>query len=363
MDKKEFYYRIVSNKEKIGYVIVLVLFIALGIAMYNIFGNKVFYDFGESEESKNYILAEYILGANSNGQINLYSSKTGKNVDSKNLGSESSKFVFDESDDLSVVYAFDTTTKLFYEVKRDGKKIKASKGKSISISDNFINSFDCEDGKLVLLGPEKNKFVYQNISSSKSKVIDLTKVGIGKVDDFKIVKNAIIVTHGNYISNISLKNFKVNTINIGEDSLSIHEFGKKLYIHNSFGKDRNKSILLDINANTLYINDMHVYKNSIANLFKNSNKDARLYYSEIIGNVSKGKLKQLIQFENVETKDKKVGLKLEKGTTINVKDSYATMGYVYSRNDDSIDIFSLKTNKKEFSVNTIDDFYMPVSKN
>ena len=147
------------------------------------------------------------------------------------------------------------------------------------------------------------------------------------------------------------------SIHIGEDSNYIHEVGDKLFIHNNFGKDRGLSILLDINPNNLYINNLHKYSVPTKTFITNSS-DTRIYCNEI--SVSDEGIRQNLRYSYIDDFISNGGYVIESDNIIDANNSYGTLGYIYYKNDSKINVFNTKSSEIDFIINCPDDFFAPI---
>lgn len=357
MDFDNLKYDIQKNKEKLMLIGAIIFFIVAAILVFKIFGNKLDYGTASKDSiSKKYVLATNILGCSSDGVVNLYNTKTGEIVASKKVGE--GEFICSNSSDMKKLNTFNITTKELYVVTSKGKNINSSKISTIDLEKYNISSFKYEGDYFVGLLNGDTKFIVVNMKESKSKIVDLKLMN--PISNYEIVDENIIFTSGEYICTAKLTDGKGDKINIGEYTNSIHVTKNKVFIHNAFGYDRNKSILLDINPKTLYINKAYEFKDSKVNILKTSSESEILYYSEAFLTSSEGKIKQVIKTIGEELKKPAALMKYTGGNFIDNLNSYGNLGYVYYRNNETLEIFNLKNMEKEYSLKIKDNFYMPI---
>lgn len=168
-----------------------------------------------------------------------------------------------------------------------------------------------------------------------------------------------------YVSNAS-SNFKdsstddggVVKIHIGDKSSVMHEFNERLFIHNDFGKGRGGSILIELNPDNLYIKDLLEYKNP-TNSFISNSEDNRIYTNEV-AKVDDGKVRQIIKFKGIDDSDDRLGFKYTSENILDNTNTYGTLGYVYYKDNKGINIYNLKSKERDLTINTDDDFFMPL---
>lgn len=167
-----------------------------------------------------------------------------------------------------------------------------------------------------------------------------------------------------YISNEE-SNFKsVNNdrglakIHIGESSQYIHESKGNLYIHNNFGEDRGISILLELNPENLYIKNLTQFNNPTNSLVSNT-EDSKLYINEIADSKDI-KVRQIMKYGEFEKFDERLGFKFTSETVLDSINSYGMLGYVYYKDAKGINIFNLKSQEKDLTINSKSDFFAPL---
>lgn len=146
-------------------------------------------------------------------------------------------------------------------------------------------------------------------------------------------------------------------IHIGENSNYIHEVGGKLFIHNNFGKDRGISILLDLNPNTLYINNLHKYSIPTKTFISN-NSDTRIYTNEL--SINDTGIKQSLRYSYIDEFIDNGGYSVESNNILDTTNSYGSLGYIYYKDDSKITIFNMKSSEIDFTINSSDDFFTPI---
>lgn len=357
MDFRELKYKFEENKSKVMLIGGIIVFILAVIGMFKIFGIKFDYDSKfEGGESEKYVLATGIFGGNANGQVNLYNPTDGEILDKVQL--EGDVFIYDKSSDMKTVNAYNPQTSELYEIKIKNKKLSVSKKGEIELNDNRVLNFDYDKNKFVALLENERSFIYRNLSTKKDMVIDLDLTSA--VDSYLLVKNNLLFTSGDYIYTVNLSNGKHEKIDIGESSLSIHSLKNKVFIHNNFGFERNKSILLDIDPATLYINNVYQFKDSRVNIIETSSDSEKIYYSEEFLSSKEYNVNQVLKSMNEDMKSPVASIKHTSKYSISKLNSYGYLGYVYYHELDSLNIFNLKSLQNEYVLKVEDDFYMPM---
>lgn len=357
MDRDYFIYNIRKNKDKlILFGSIVLLIIVCLITSFVIFKKDVFKPSTEDNTtSSKYVLADNIVDVNKEGEIVLYNSSNGKTVDSLSLDGS---FLIDMSDDFKELYLLNNLTKELHTISVKNSKIKDTVT-TLDIEeslDDFI-SFDYDNGNIALLNNNKKNFIVKANNSTVKEIQNDTEYD---VDNYRIVENNLIFTSGEYICSSNILSNGDNTnlkIHIGEKSSYIHEVSDKVFIHNNFGMDRGISILLDINPSTLYINDVHKY-NVPTNTFASNINDTRLYFNEII--TSELENKQMIKYSYIDDFSENGAYSIESNDILSNSNSYGSLGYVYYKNNDKINVFNIKSNEIDLIIDLKGDFFAPI---
>ena len=357
MDLQNLKYDIQKNKSKIMFIGAVLAFILSIILVFKVFGVKLNYgSSSESSVSNKYVLATNILGASKNGAVNLYDLKTGEVV--KSIKLEGEDFLYSISPDMKKMNAYNEKTKILYEINAKSKKITNTKIGEVTLGKNNIVSFKYSNNTFVGLLRDENKLICIDMKKSKQTIIDL-KLN-ASINNYEIVGKNVIFTSGDYICTAKMSDGKGKKINIGALSSSIHITKNKVFVHNTFGSDRNKSILLDINPETLYINKAYQFKDSRVNILQTSKDSDLLYYSEEFLTSTSGNVKQVFKTIGEEMKNPASIMKHVSKSSVNKFNSYGYLGYIYYRDLDTLQIFNLRNSVNEYTLKVYDDFYMPV---
>lgn len=168
-----------------------------------------------------------------------------------------------------------------------------------------------------------------------------------------------------YVSNASGNFEESNTndgglvkIHIGETSSYLHESNNELFIHNNFGQDRGTSILLEINPNTLSIKNLIQFNNITNSLISNS-KDSRVYVNELAQS-NNDKIRQIIKYGDFKEYEERLGFKYTSKTILDNLNTYGMLGYVYYKDEKGVNIFNLKSQEKDLTINIDFDFFAPL---
>ena len=356
MNRDYFIYNIKKNKHKLMLFGSIMILIIVCITAFLVFKKDIFKtSFNDNIQSTKYVLADNIIDANSQGEVILYNSSNGKITDSLNL---EDNFLIDMSDDLKELYLLNNSNKELHIISVKNNKIKDNVI-NMDIKQSLINftSFDYDNGNIALLSDDSESFIIKAKDSSAKKI--QTNTGYS-VDNFKIVKDNLIFTSGEYICSTSLlsnTNNEILKIHIGEQSSYIHEISDKLFIHNNFGMSRGISIILDIDPSTLYINDMKKYSIPTNTFISNSN-DSRIYFNEVSDNDSAKR--QMIKYSYIEDFVENGAYPIESNSILNNSNSYGSLGYVYYKDNSKITIFNIKSNEIDLEIDSKGNFFAPI---
>lgn len=426
MNKDEFLYRISKNKSKLLLMLsVLFLILVVTTGMLLVRKNNSYEAFVSTSSSK-YKLAKNIIGANYNGDVKLYDSKNGKLVDELKLDGD---YLIDMSDDFTSLYMLNTKNGELFKLSSNKNKIKKEKEDIIVKDATSVDSFDYDNGSIAVLYDDKKSFFVKHKDSTKAEKFS-PKLD-NDIDLFRIVKNNLVFTSGEFIYSKSLStnvsnadNIKINQINlklrdkenihgnviseipagekikiigqgetgwylidynglqgyvsnasanfkdsttadgglvkihIGETSKYIHESNNGLFIHNNFGEDRGISILLEVNPENLYIKNL-IQFNNVTNSLTSNSQDSRVYINEL-NESTESKIRQIIKYGDFKEFDERLGFKYTSETILDYDNAYGMLGYVYYKDSKGINIFNLKSQEKDLTINVNNDFFAPL---
>lgn len=365
MNKDNLLYKIEENKSKILLVfsiLFLSIIVIIGVVLFR--KSNLYQSFNSASSSK-YILASNIIGVNHDGTINLYNSKNGKLVDELKLNGD---YLIDSSDDFTSIYMLNTANGEVFKISSKNDKIKKEKEDIVVENPSIVDSFDYDNGSIAVLYNNKKSFFIKHTSSKTAETFSPNVTD--DIDLFRIVKDNLIFTSGEFIYSKGLStdiaNFKESTtsdggtvkIHIGEKSNYIHEFEDKVFIHNNFGEDRGISILLDINPENLYIQNLIEFNNITNSLITNSN-DSKLYINEI-SDTAESKVRQIIKYNEIEKFNERLGFKYTSETILDNENAYGMLGYVYYKDSKGVNIYNLKSQEKDLTLEISNDFFAPL---
>lgn len=220
LNKDDLLYEIQKNKSKLllaSSIVFLVIVIATGIfVVRKNNGYKLF----KGNSSSKYILANNIIGADAEGNVNLYDSKNGKLVDDLKLDGN---FIIDMSDDFTSLYMLNTINGDLFKLHCDKNKIKKEKETLNIKNSHSLDSFDYDDGSIVGLYNDRKSFFIKHSESEKSEVFSPQTES--SIDLFRIVNNNLIFTSGEFIYSKSIsKNVSNNELfKVTENELNLRE--------------------------------------------------------------------------------------------------------------------------------------------
>jgi hypothetical protein len=350
-------YKFQENKSKIGFAFaVIILLIAIFLA-FRYFGIGFDYGTKDINVKEKTVLATGIVGGNNTGKVDLYNPENGEIMDTINL--EGEVFIYDKGSDMSAASAYDPNNSKLYEIKVKAKKLSTSE-KTVGISEDYlVINYDYENNHFVGLLEDELTFIYKNVSSkNEEKVIDLELEE--KIDSYLIVKNNLLVISGFNIYSYDLSKDESVSIYMGESSLSIVTFKNKTYIHNNFGYERNKSILLDIDPATLYINNVYQFKDSKANMIEGSSDSEIIYFSEELINTAETTVTQYLKYMGEDMGTSRNIMKHTAIYPVSRLNAYGNKGYIYYLEDTKLITINSKDAQIEFEYEIDSDFFMPI---
>ena len=131
-----------------------------------------------------------------------------------------------------------------------------------------------------------------------------------------------------------------------------------MFIHNNFGQDRGTSILLEVNPDNLYIKNLIQFNNVTNSLISNS-KDNKIYINELAES-NDYKVRQIVKYGDFKDFNERLGFKYTSETVLNSDNAYGMLGYVYYKDEKGVNIFNLKSQEKDLTININADFFAPL---
>lgn len=305
-------------------------------------------------------IADYILTFSKTGEVNLIDTKDENNNISNSI-SNNGDYLFYKSTQEKTVYALNKLDNKVYKVKEENGQITKEEVTTIKdiTDDSNILWFSANRDYIVL--------EYENSKKEKSgKVIDVTLNKSKEIKEITDVTNSyledesFIYASGNKLHKLSLKDYKIIQIDIGDKTNKIIPINNELFVQNSFGSGLNNSIILNVNPKDLSIKNLYKFDTKTINLIENIT-----YKSKVIPYY------QTIEFENKNTisilslnselKKDKISYKDESlKADIN---AYYLNGYLYSYDNESNVIKAIKLTNKEEGIREFNikcDFYFPI---
>lgn len=231
---------------------------------------------------------------------------------------------------------------------------------SKGLTTNMSNSDDIKVTQIALklLDDDniKGEVVAQIPAGEKVKIISTSETGWYLVEYNNIQ---------GYLSNSSV-NFKDSNTNdgglvkihIGAESKYIHESGKDLFVHNTFGADRGVSILLEVNPENLFIKNLTQFDNPTNSFISNINEN-KVYVNEI-STTKDSKFRQIIKYGEFKKYDERLGFKYTSETVLDSENSYGMFGYVYYKDAKGVNVFNFKSQEKDLTIELDCDFFAPM---
>lgn len=351
----DFKYTFEKNKQKILLGLSAVTLGVAGVGVYflvNSMDKEVPKDETPIYVDGNNIKAEYIIGANEDGVIDLIKLETNEVVDAKKLKSGKS-VLYSRSNDLEKLLAFNSG-KFISIVEEEGKLIEKdvfelSTDKEIldfKFSDKYIVS-RTEDGLL--------------ISAIESKETD--EIEVKDVDAYIIVGNKLVYAETENIHAYDLETKEGAEINIGDVTQSLTEHNGNVIVFNEFGSGKEKSTILNIKSGDLYIESVHRHDNKTIMPITNDSDDEVISYIDQSANAQKTMSHYQLTMGDKETKNRAdlSNLGTDSEVEFTEENTVSTKGYLYTQGDGEIKIFRLSGEVVDSIVKTDKTFFMPIS--
>ncbi|MCC0727172.1 hypothetical protein KGF51_12205 [Clostridioides sp. ZZV14-6045] len=353
-----FKYLFEKNKQKILLAISLLFLFIICITVFlfikknNFNENTTDVQYGDVGIKK----AEYILTGTCNGKIDLIKTSNQKVVDSLQL-SNLGNTMYSRDPNLKKLMVYNNSN--FYSIEE--KKGKIIKNNVYKLKDNIqILNFNFSDNYIVF----NSNGVYKTISLKENKE---NYINEREFDNYVVSKDNLIYSKDNFITSLNLKINKVNkTINLGDKTKFISLAKNGLTIFNNFGYDNNKSIILEVNPNTLYINGVYKLDNNKVLPVTQYSGDLEVYFMDKVEKDSaliESHYAVKVDSSTTKTKTTLSNTNKDSDKTPNTYNTVSAKGYLYSNEDlGELKIFELRSNTLIATINTDKIFFMPILK-
>lgn len=298
--------------------------------------------------------AEYVLTGTCNGKIDLIKTSNQKVVDSlqlNNLGNT----MYSRDPNLKKLMVYNNSN--FYSIEE--KKGKIIKNNVYKLKDNIqILNFNFSDNYIVF----NSNGAYKSISLKENKE---NYINEREFDNYVVSKDNLIYSKDNLITSLNLKTNKVNkTINLGDKTKAISLTKNGLTIFNNFGYDNNRSIILGVNPETLYINSVYKLDSNKVLPITQYSRDLEVYFMDKVEKDSALiESHYAVKVDNKTTKTTLSNTNKDSDKTPNTYNTVSAKGYLYSNEDlKELKIFELRSNTLVATINTDKIFFMPILK-
>lgn len=350
----DFKYTLQKNKNKIIAGVSLVAIAGAGLGLYSLFNKPEVIQEEEEYTDVGIQKADYVFLANDKGDIDLYSTKEDKVVNTLSLNGTG--VILSRDSDLETVMAYNNGT--FYELsEKDGvienkeviKYDGQAKIKSFKFSNDYIVALSDEEAIVIDLASKK-----------------ITTLKIKDIDTYVIADKHLVYSVGDYIYSQDLTSDKEPVkIEVGDKSDALFFLDGKIIGFNNFGEGNKKTTLLKMKADDLYIElaDKHDNENVYPLTPDSDDKDIKF-----IDSVDKDVAKvnshyTMTMSENNKNNKDRVALPDDVNDTVYSPDNtVSTKGYFYTNKDGNLTIFDLRSESVDIVVNTDKTFFMPILK-
>lgn len=350
----DFKYTLQQNKNKIIAGVSLVAIIGTGLGLYSLFHKSEVIQDEEEYTDVGIKKADYVFLANDKGDIDLYSTKEDKVVNTLSLNSTG--VILSRDSDLETVMAYNNGT--FYELsEKDGvienkeviKYDGQAKIKSFKFSNDYIVALSDEEAIIIDLASKK-----------------ITTLKIKDIDTYVIADKHLVYAVGDYIYSQDLTSDKEPVkIEVGDKSDALFFLDGKVIGFNNFGEGNKKTTLLKMRADDLYIELANKHDNeNVYPLTPDSDDTDIKFIDSVDKDVAKVNSHYTMTMKENEKNNKdRVRLPDDTNETVYSQDNtVSTKGYFYTNKDGNLTIFDLRSESVDIVVNTDKTFFMPILK-
>lgn len=351
----DFKYTLEKHKQKILIGISALAVVGAGFGVYCLL-NKPESDIKEEVfEDTVSRKADYIMMANSKGQIDLYGTDEDSIVNSLDLQLDNA--IYSRGIDLETIMVFDNN--IFYEISENGGLLDV---KEVNTFNGSINSFKYSTKYIVTISDNEINAI--NRETNKT-----SQLSIDSVEEYVIADNCLVYSNGNYLYslNLDVPNSTPVKIEIGDKTEGLFVMNGKVISYNNFGSGNGITTLLKLNPSDLYIDYASKQDNSelypvtpdsdddsikfIENTVNKGNSFASHYTVILDDNVKSSKTKVVL---NDTISNEKLGY--------NKDNTVSTKGYMYTLEDENITIYDLRAESIDSTIPSDKTFFMPILK-
>lgn len=349
-----FKYTLEQNKQKIilGISIVGVLAVSFGVFKMVTNEKPVIPEDDIAINTEN-VRAEYLIGGNNKGELDLIKVENNEVVKSIKLEA-TENVIYSRANDLEKVMAFGNAT--FYEIIEANGELNQKEVLKLE-ANQAIKDFKFSDKYIV--GNTGDKLLVFKLEDKSTYMID-TK----KIDSMVIVDNTLVYSETNNIHTYNLDSKETSSIEIGDITSDLFEINGSVIAFNEFGAGNNKSTILKLKSNDLYIEKAHRHDNALLTAVTPDSDDEEIPY---IDTSSKSvSINSHYKLNLNEIKDSKNRVELNaisttEGNPYTSTNTVSTKGYLYTNKSGKIEIFRLAGEVMDITLDSEKTFFMPIS--
>lgn len=356
MSNKNFKYTLEQNKDKILLGASIVGVFIIGFTVFHIVNNTKKQDVPQNEEqvvNQDNIRAEYIIGANDKGEIDLIKVDNKEVVANLDLKSTDS-VIYSRSNNLESMLAYSDGT--FFEVLEEEGKLVQNEVLKLDAKQS-IKEF--KFSKDYIVANTGDKLLVFKLSDKSTYMIDAVNV-----DSLLVVGERLVFAETNYIHSYDLKTKEEVSIEIGDTTEDLFEINGTVIAFNKFGSGNDKSTILKLKTDDLYISKAHRHDNANVIAVTPDSDDKEISY---VDKKETGiKTNSYYKLDLNGTKDVKNRIQLDAlsvtgDSEFTSDNTVATKGYLYTNKSGKIDIFRLAGEIVDTTLANDKTFFMPIS--
>lgn len=355
MSNNNFKYTLEKNKDKILLGASIVGVFIIGFSVFHLVKNNKPQEVPQDEEQvvhEDNIRAEYIIGANDKGQVDLIKVESKEVVSNIDLKSSDS-VIYSRSNDLESMLAYSDGT--FFElVEKEGKLVQ----NEVLKLDAKQSIKEFKFSKDYIVANTGDKLLVFNLKDQSTYMIDAINV-----DSLLVVDDKLIFAETNYIHSYNLETKEEVSIEIGDITEDLFEIDGNVVAFNNFGSGKEKTTILKLKADDLYISKAHRHDNEnvIAVTPDSDDKDISYIDKKDTGVKTSSYYKlNLDKEQDVKNRISLDTLSSSQEDEFTSTNTVATKGYLYTNKSGNIEIFRLGGEVTDTTIDTNKTFFMPI---
>lgn len=260
------------------------------------------------------------------------------------------EYIYSYSNDLTTLYACEINTKNFYKVVQNNNKIAVE---TIAENTNFknIDEFKIENNEIFVLDKENKKFY--KLSDNKLNSIDAENIKDWEVLDGEI----FYIANDKYIYKLD-KNFKRQTIEVGDITNNLVVIKDKLYALNIFGKGKGKNVVFEISPRDFKVLGWYQLNSDKKNIILEGDTNNIYVYQEKVEANELNRyliMGELGKFDSLKENNIK-NISLD-GENIKIKDNY-----IFLYQNGKFMVYEINSMNKVFEFNNFYEQFIPIVK-